>query len=102
MILVTKAAISFISVLAMTHIIGEELHKSSQAVTPKLAVYVVRERTKDMNYTSIQEYHAFLERLEIEHEFLSIKDVDHNSLVFYEKGGANLIKFHMGALENAN
>ena len=76
-----------------------ELHKSSQAVTPKLMLWSGK---NDMNYTSIQEYHAFLKKLEIEHEFLSIKDVDHNSLVFYEKGGANLIKFHMGALENAN
>ena len=51
---------------------------------------------------SIEEYRSFLETLTIEHEFLSIEDVDHNSSIFYEKAGASLVKFHLGEAEYAN
>ena len=76
-----------------------EQHKSSQNVTPRLMLWSGKE---DMNYTSIEEYHSFLETLKIEHEFLSIEDVDHNSSIFYEKAGASLVKFHLGESEYAN
>ena len=76
-----------------------EQHKSSQNVTPRLMLWSGKE---DMNYKSIEEYHSFLETLKIEHEFLSIEGVDHNSLIFYEKAGASLVKFHLGESEYAN
>ena len=76
-----------------------EQHKSSQNVTPKLMLW---SGTEDMNYKSVEEYQSFLEKLKIEQKLLSIEGVDHNSLVFYEKAGASLVKFHIGELDNAN
>ena len=70
-----------------------EQHKYSTNVSPKLMLWTGLD---DMNYSSIEEYHSFLEKLEIGHEFLTIEDVDHNSLVFYEKEGESLVKFHIG------
>ena len=76
-----------------------EQHKSSQNVTPKLMLW---SGTEDMNYKSVEEYQSFLEKLKIEHKLLSIKGVDHNSSVFYEKAGTSLVKFHIGESDNAN
>ena len=50
----------------------------------------------DPNLTSIQEYAAYLNELEIDHSLLVLDDVEHNPFAFYEKGGENLIRFHLG------
>ena len=50
----------------------------------------------DPNLTSIQEYAAYLDELQIDHSLLVLDDVEHNPFAFYEKGGENLIRFHLG------
>ncbi|MEM7016181.1 MAG: alpha/beta hydrolase-fold protein [Pseudomonadota bacterium] len=50
--------------------------------------------TKDFNYEATLEYLGFLYGLNIPVERLVLPDVPHNPMMFYEKQGVELMKFH--------
>ena len=50
--------------------------------------------SEDPNYPSIEIYMDYLDELDIKYNSLIVEGVDHNPLIFYEKSGENLIRFH--------
>ena len=66
-------------------------HKHSGKRTPKLLLWSGKD---DMNFKSIEEYSAYLDKLLLEHDFLAIEGIDHNPFLFYEKAGEELMRFH--------
>ena len=50
--------------------------------------------SEDPNYPSIKIYMDYLDELDIKYNSLIVEGVDHNPLIFYEKSGENLIRFH--------
>jgi endo-1,4-beta-xylanase len=74
-------------------------HKESKKVTPKLLLW---SGSEDPNLPSIEEYKNYLDKLNINYDFLIAEGVDHNPMLFYEKLGERLMFFHQGDRDNAD
>ena len=74
-------------------------HKESGKVTPKLLLW---SGSEDPNLPSIKEYKNYLDKLNINYDFLIADGVDHNPMLFYEKSGERLMFFHQGDKDNAH